>query len=136
MYFIQVCNWFYQCMQVPVPIVIFNDQVALVTIFDVFMFLVYLGIFIVLMKFLITGSLDFRVYNEDFHYSTHSNFGRGKRESLLDKQYRENHRYTKVTRELKNNHVDNERYFFNTRRAIYNKKSIGRNVIFGKKKKG
>ena len=47
MYFIQVCNWFYQCMQVPVPIVIFNDQVALVTIFDVFMFLVYLGIFIV-----------------------------------------------------------------------------------------
>ena len=135
MYFVQVCNWFYQCMQVPVPIVIFNDQVALVTIFDIFMFLVYLGIFIVLIKFIITGTLDFRVYNEDFHYSTHSNFGKSRRQSLLDKQ-EDNRKYTKVTRDIKKFNRINTYADFYRKKKIYNGKSMARNIIFGKKKKG
>ena len=131
MYFVQICDWFYQCMQVPVPIVIFNNQVALVTIFEIFMFLVYLGIFFTLLKFIITGTLDFNVYGEDFHYSTGSNFNSRNTRSRNES----NRKYTRVTKELSNQRVDNERYFFNTRRAIYRRKSIGRNIIFGKKGK-
>lgn len=79
MYFVQICNLFYRCMQVPVPIVVFNNQVTLVTIFDIFMFTVYLGIFITLIKYIMTGTLDFKVYKEDFHYSTKSSFRRVKK---------------------------------------------------------
>ena len=131
MYFVQICNWFYQCMQVPVPIVIFNNQVALVTIFDIFMFLVYLGIFFTLLKFIITGTLDFNVYGEDFHYSTGSNFNsrntRSKNES--------NRKYTRVTKELNNQRVDNEYVFFHRRKKIYNGKSMASRIIFKKKGK-
>ena len=65
-------------MQVPVPIVVFNNQVTLVTIFDIFMFSVYLGIFIILIKYIMTGTLDFKVYKEDIHYSTNSYFRKKK----------------------------------------------------------
>lgn len=136
MYFVQVCNWFYQFLLIPVPISIYPGQVALITIFDIFMFFVYLGIFITLIKFIITGSLDFRVYNEDFHYSTKSNFGRVNREPLLDKQYKENHKYTKVTSEPKKFNRINSYVHFYRKQKIYKGKSMARNIIFGKKKKG
>ena len=132
MYFVQVCNWFYQCMQVPVPIVIFNNQVTLVTIFDNFMFLVYLGIFITLLNFIITGTLDFNVYGEDFHYSSGSSFNKSYNKKSKNDV---NRKYTRVTKDVKPNRIDNEYVFFHRRKKIYNSKSMASRIIFKKKGK-
>ena len=67
-------NWLYKVMQIPVPLVLSNNVYALVTIFDIFMFTFYLGIFIVLIRFMVTNNLSFRVGGfSDFSYSPNFN---------------------------------------------------------------
>lgn len=69
MYFSYVFDWVYKVMQVPVPIVLSSNLYSLVTIFDVFMFTVYIAIFVILIRFIITDTLSFRVGNiSDFSY--------------------------------------------------------------------
>lgn len=72
MYFQYVVNWLYRCMQVPVPIVVSNNVYGLVTIFDLFLFTVYLGVFIVLIKYLITDNIDIKLGDTDVNYSSSS----------------------------------------------------------------
>lgn len=57
-------------MQIPVPLVLSSEIYALVTIFDIFMFTVFIGIFIVLIRYIITNNLSLRVGSmSDFSYS-------------------------------------------------------------------
>lgn len=74
MYISYMFNWLYKVMQIPVPLVLSNNVYALVTIFDIFMFTFYLGIFIVLIRFMVTNNLSFRVGGfSDFSYSPNFN---------------------------------------------------------------
>lgn len=60
-------------MQIPVPLVLSADVYALVTIFDIFMFTVYIAIFIILIRFILTDTLSFRVGTlSDFSYHVKS----------------------------------------------------------------
>lgn len=73
MYFNYVFAWVYKVMQVPVPIVLSSDLYSLVTIFDIFMFSVYIALFIILIRFIITDTLSFRVGTvSDFSYHVNS----------------------------------------------------------------
>lgn len=74
MYFTFVLNWLYRFMLLPVPIVSSPDSYGLVTIFDLFMFTVFLSIFIILIKFIITDSFDFRFKKSDDSYSSEKPF--------------------------------------------------------------
>lgn len=70
MYISYLFNWLYKVMQIPVPLVLSNEIYALVTIFDIFMFTLFIGIFIVLIRYLITNNLSLRVGSmSDFSYS-------------------------------------------------------------------
>lgn len=71
MYFDYMVNWIYRAMQLPVPIVTAPNVYGLVTIFDIFMFTVYIGVFIILIRYLITDELSLRVGSpEDISYSS------------------------------------------------------------------
>lgn len=81
MYFDYVVNWLYRVMQVPVPLVVSENIYGLVTIFDIFLFTLYLGVFIVLIKYLITDTLSFNVGGQDISYSSNSYITRQYRNS-------------------------------------------------------
>jgi len=72
MYFDYVINWTYRAMQIPVPLVVSENVYGMVTVFDIFLFTVYLGVFIFLIKYLITDRLDFRVGRTDITYTSNS----------------------------------------------------------------
>lgn len=73
MYFSYVFAWVYKVMQVPVPIVLSSDLYSLVTIFDIFMFTVYIAIFVILIRFIVTDTLSLRVGSvSDFSYHSTS----------------------------------------------------------------
>ena len=77
MFFTFVINWLYRFMLLPVPIVSSYDSFGLVTIFDLFMFTVFLSIFFLLVKFIINDSFDFKFYNTkktDDSYSSEKPF--------------------------------------------------------------
>lgn len=77
MYFIYMIKWIYQAMLVPFPIVTSAKSYGLVTVFDLFMFTVYLGVAFVLIRFIITDNLSFKVGNEDISYSSRSAIFKG-----------------------------------------------------------
>lgn len=72
MYFQYILNWFYRLMKVPVPLVLSDSVFGLVTVFDLFLFTVYLGVFIILIKYLITDSLSLNVGGVDVNYSSNA----------------------------------------------------------------
>ena len=57
-------------MQLPVPLVLSEDVFGLVTIFDIFMFTVYVAIFIILIRYIITDSLSLDVGGYSINYSS------------------------------------------------------------------
>ena len=82
MYFSYMINWLYRVMQVPVPLVVSNNIFGLVTVFDLFLFTVYLGVFIVLIKYIITDTLSLDVGGVDINYSSDAYVARHYRNSL------------------------------------------------------
>lgn len=82
MYFEYVTNWLYRLMKVPVPLVLSENIYGLVTVFDLFLFTVYLGVFIILIKYLITDSLSFNVGGVDINYSSDAYVARQYRNSV------------------------------------------------------
>lgn len=72
MYFEYVTNWLYRLMKVPVPLVLSENVYGLVTVFDLFLFTVYLGVFIILIKYLITDTLSLNVGGVDVNYSSNA----------------------------------------------------------------
>lgn len=70
MYITYVFNWLYKIMQLPVPLVLSEDVFGLVTIFDIFMFTVYVAIFIILIRYIITDSLSLDVGGYSINYSS------------------------------------------------------------------
>lgn len=72
MYFNYIVNWFYRLMKVPVPLVLSKNVFGLVTVFDIFLFTVYIGVFIILIKYLITDSLSLKVGGVDVNYSSNA----------------------------------------------------------------
>lgn len=70
MYFDYITNWLYRLMKVPVPLVASENVFGLVTVFDIFLFTVFLGVFIVLIKYLITDSFSLKVGETDINYSS------------------------------------------------------------------
>ncbi len=122
MYFEYVTNWLYRLMKVPIPLVLSENVYGLVTVFDLFLFTVYLGVFIILIKYLITDSLSLNVGGVDLNYSSDAYVARqyrnsvsnhiknsnekkeaaAKRNELLTKQrrllyYHKNHKYKQPT---------------------------------------
>lgn len=102
MYFKYVVNWFYRLMKVPVPLVLSKDVYGLVTVFDIFIFTVYLGVFIILIKYLITDTLSLNVGGVDVNYSS---------SSYLPKHLKNVKFKSKEKKESGNNVSDN--WFFN-----------------------
>lgn len=71
MYISYVFNWLYNIMQVPFPLVASDSVFGLVTVFDLFLFSVYCGIFIVLIRYMVTDNLSLKVGDiTDFSYSS------------------------------------------------------------------
>lgn len=71
MYFQYIVNWFYRLMNVPVPLVLSRDVYSMVSVFDIFLFLVYLGVFVILIKYLITDSLNLGATNINYSSSAY-----------------------------------------------------------------
>ena len=72
MYFNYIVNWIYRAMKMPVPLIVSENVYGLVTVFDIFLFSVYLGVFIILIKYLITDRLDFHIGKTDINYTSNS----------------------------------------------------------------
>lgn len=82
MYFDYMINWLYRVMQVPVPLVVSQNIYGLVTVFDLFLFTVYLGLFVVLLKYMITDTLSLNVGGVDINYSSDAYIARHYRDSV------------------------------------------------------
>lgn len=82
MYFEYVTNWLYRLMKVPVPLVLSENIYGLVTVFDLFLFTVYLAVFIILIKYLITDTLSLNVGGVDINYSSDAYVARQYRNSV------------------------------------------------------
>lgn len=72
MYFTYITNWVYRLMKIPVPLVVSEDIYGMVTVFDIFLFTVFLGVFFVLIKYLITDSFDLHVGDLNLNYSSNA----------------------------------------------------------------
>lgn len=72
MYFDFMLNWIYRVMQLPVPIVTAPNVYGLVTIFDIFLFTVYIAVFIILIRYIITDNLSLKVGEVDINYSSNA----------------------------------------------------------------
>lgn len=94
MYFEYMINWLYRCMKVPVPLVLSENVYGLVTVFDLFLFTVYLGIFIVLIKYIITDTLSLNVGGVDINYSSDAYITRQYRNSVNNYIKKSNERKT------------------------------------------
>lgn len=70
MYISYVFSWLYKIMLLPVPLVLSDDVYYLVTIFDLFMFTVYIAIFIILIRYLITDNLSINIGGYSMNYSS------------------------------------------------------------------
>ena len=82
MYFDYMVNWLYRVMQVPVPLVVSQNVYGLVTVFDLFLFTVYLGLFFVLLKYMITDTLSLNAGGVDINYSSDVYLARRYRDSV------------------------------------------------------
>lgn len=98
MYFQYMINWLYRLMKVPIPLVLSENVYGLVTVFDLFLFTVYLGVFIILIKYLITDTLSLNVGGVDVNYSSNA---------YLPKNMRNIRRKTNNKKESANN-VNND----------------------------
>lgn len=92
MYFEYVTNWLYRLMKVPIPLVLSENVYGLVTIFDLFLFTVYLGVFIVLIKYMITDSLSLNVGGVDINYSSDAYVARQYRNAVSNHINKSNER--------------------------------------------
>lgn len=72
MYINYISKWIVETLQIKVPLVLTSKDVYLISIWNLFMLTVFLGIFICLVKYLITDHLSFKVGNEDISYSSRS----------------------------------------------------------------
>jgi len=70
MYITYMFNWLYDILQLPVPIVLSDNIYSMVTIFDLLMFSIYIAIFIILIRYIITDSLSFSVGGYSMNYSS------------------------------------------------------------------
>lgn len=82
MYFEYVINWLYRLMKVPVPLVLSENVFGLVTVFDIFLFTVYLAVFIILIKYLLTDTLSLNIGGIDINYSSDAYIARHYRSSM------------------------------------------------------
>lgn len=72
MYINYMSNWIVKVLQIRIPLVLSQEVVYLVTIWDLFMLTVFLGIFIILIKYIITDSIDIKLGDTDINYSSTS----------------------------------------------------------------
>lgn len=91
MYFEYMINWLYRSMQLPVPIVVSSDVIGVVTVFDIFMFTVYIAVFVILIRYIITDSLSFKVGTpEDISYNSNMYISKHLRKSRKVKEVADN----------------------------------------------
>lgn len=72
MYLTYMFNWLYDILQLPVPLVLSKDIYSMVTIFDLLMFSIYIAIFIILIRYIITDNLSFSVGGYSMNYSSNA----------------------------------------------------------------
>lgn len=72
MYINYMSDWIVKILQIRIPLVLSQEVVYLVTIWDLFMLTVFLGIFIILIKYIITDSIDIKLGDTDINYSSTS----------------------------------------------------------------
>ncbi|MBR5227690.1 MAG: hypothetical protein IKV94_03540 [Clostridia bacterium] len=70
MYIEYVFNWLYKIMLLPFPLVLSNEVFYLVTILDLFMFSVYVAIFIILIRYILTDTISFEIGGYSINYSS------------------------------------------------------------------
>lgn len=121
MYFDYMINWIYRTMQLPIPIVTSPNVYGLVTIFDIFMFTVYVSVFIILIRYILTDELNFRVGSpEDISYNS---------DMYIAKQFREDStKFMTRAKERKANRIAREQYFIDRRK----KSKTYTNSIYGR----
>lgn len=121
MYFDYMINWIYRTMQLPVPIVTAPNVYGLVTIFDIFMFTVYIAVFIILIRYIITDELSFKVGSpEDISYNS---------DMYMAKQFREDStRFAEKLKERKANRIAKQQFYLN----LKNKPKTYVNTVYGR----
>lgn len=72
MYINYMSDWIIKILQIRIPLVLSQEVVYLITIWDIFMLTVFLGIFIILIKYIITDSIDIKLGDTDINYSSTS----------------------------------------------------------------
>lgn len=128
MYFEYVTNWLYRLMKVPIPLVLSENIYGLVTIFDLFLFTVYLGVFIILIKYIMTDSLSLNVGGVDINYSS---------DMYISKRFREDsNKFITKTKERKSDYIKGQQWLKvrRNRTKTYNNSIGGR--ILAKKNAG
>ena len=65
-----ISDWVVSSLNIQVPLVLSSDVFYLVSIRDLFMLSVFLGIFIIFIKYLITDNIDIHIGDSDINYSS------------------------------------------------------------------
>lgn len=84
MYITYMFNWLYDILQLPVPLVLSDNIYSMVTIFDLLMFSIYIAIFIILIRYIITDNLSFSVGGYSMNYSSNAYLPNNIRKSKKD----------------------------------------------------